>query len=53
MITSKGWPTVTLAATEEGGTGSRGGESDPTYAALGARRGSTSLKLVNRTGGSK
>jgi hypothetical protein len=50
MITSKGRPTVKLAATEDGAGLALGGESDPTFASLGARGASTSLKLVNQDG---
>lgn len=50
MMTSKGRPTVKLAATEDGSGLGLGGESDPTYASLGARGATTSLKLVNKDG---
>jgi hypothetical protein len=50
LITSKGRPTVKIAATEDGAVMALGGESDPTYASLAARGASTSLKLVNKDG---
>jgi hypothetical protein len=50
MITSKGRPTVKLAATEDGSGLALGGESDPTYASLNARGAKPSLKLVNKDG---
>jgi len=50
MITSRGRPTVKLAATEDGSVMFLGGESDPTYVQILARGASTSLKLVNKEG---
>ena len=50
LITSKGRPTVKIAATEDGAVLALGGESDPTYASIAARGASTSLKLVNKNG---
>ncbi len=50
LITSKGRPTVKIAATEDGAVLALGGESDPTYASIAARGASTSLKLVNKDG---
>jgi hypothetical protein len=50
MTTSKGRPSVKLAATEDGSILGLGGESDPTYVTLNARGASTSLKLVNKNG---
>ncbi len=50
LTTSKGRPTVKLAATEDGAALALGGESDPTYAQVLARGANTSLKLVNKDG---
>jgi len=50
LITSKGRPTVKIAATEDGAVLALGGESDPTYASIAARGASASLKLVNKDG---
>ena len=50
LINSKGRPNVKIEATEEGAGVGLGGESDPTYASLGARGSSTSLKLTNKDG---
>src|SRR5262249_30724710 len=50
LINSKGRPNVKIEATEVGAGLGLGGESDPTYATLGARGSSTSLKLTNKDG---
>jgi hypothetical protein len=50
LITSKGRPTVKIAATEDGAVLALGGESDPTHASVTARGASTSLMLVNKDG---
>jgi hypothetical protein len=50
LITSRGRPTVKIAATEDGAALALGGESDPTYASIAARGASTFLKLVNKDG---
>jgi hypothetical protein len=50
LITSKGRPTVKIAATEDGAALALGGESDPTYASIVARGASTFVKLVNKDG---
>lgn len=50
LTTSKGRPTVKLAATEDGAALALGGESDPTYVQVLARGASTSLKMVNKDG---
>jgi len=50
LINSKGRPNVKIEATEDGAGLGLGGDSDPTYASLGARGASTSLKLTNKDG---
>jgi len=50
LINSKGRPNVKIEATEDGAGLGLGGESDPTYALLGARGATTSLKLTNKDG---
>src|SRR5262245_56997793 len=50
LITSKGAPTVKLAATEDGSVMSLGGESNPTHIQILARGTNTSLKLLNHDG---
>jgi hypothetical protein len=50
LITSQGRPNVKLQATEDGAGIGLGGDSDPTYASLGAQGGRPSLKLVNGDG---
>jgi hypothetical protein len=50
LINSKGRPTVKISATERGAIVGLGGESDPTYAWLGADGATTSLKLTNKDG---
>jgi len=41
---------VKIEATEDGAGVGLGGESDPTYALLGTRGGTPSLKLTNKDG---
>jgi hypothetical protein len=50
LRTSAGRPNVKLAATEDGSGLVLAGDSDPTYAQIGARGDSTSLKLSNKNG---
>jgi hypothetical protein len=50
LITSKGRPTVKLAATERGAGQLLGGESDPTYVQILAEGPSTSLRLSDGDG---
>jgi len=50
LITSKGRPNIKIDASEIGSGILAGGESDPTYALLGARGTTTSLKLNNKDG---
>jgi len=50
LINSKGRPNVKIEATEDGAGLGLGGETDPTYALLGARGSTTSLKLTNKDG---
>ncbi len=50
MVTSKGRPTVKIAAVEDGSGISLGGDSDPTDIQLLARGTNTSVKLVNKDG---
>lgn len=47
---SNGHPNVKLEANNRGGGIGFGGEDDPTYASLGAKGSSTSLKLKNKDG---
>src|SRR6266700_3266272 len=47
LITSNGAPNIKIAATEVGAGVLAGGESDPTYASLGAEGTSTYLKLID------
>jgi hypothetical protein len=50
LIDERGRPNVKISAQERGGIVGLGGESDPTYAWLGAQGTSTSLKLTNKDG---
>jgi hypothetical protein len=50
MITSKGRPSVKIAATEDGSAVALGGDSDPTLVHILARGTTTSLKMVNKDG---
>jgi hypothetical protein len=50
MINSKGRPNVKIEATEDGSGVGLGGNLDPTYVLLQAKRTSTSLKLTNQDG---
>ena len=50
LITSKGGPTVKIAATEDGSAVNFGGESDPTGIQILARGPKTSLKLTDQDG---
>jgi hypothetical protein len=50
LITSKGRPTVKIAATEDGSAVNFGGESDPTGLQILARGATASLKLSNKDG---
>ena len=50
LITTEGSPKVKISASEDGGGLSLGGESPPTYAALGARGGEPKLRLMNKDG---
>ena len=50
LIDPNGRPNVKIDASEQGAGVGLGGESDPTYASLGARGASTSLKLTNKDG---
>jgi hypothetical protein len=50
LINSKGRPNVKIEATEVGAGVGLGGEADPTYVSIGARGGSTSLKLADKNG---
>ena len=50
LITSKGAPTVKIAATEDGSAAGFRGDSDPTDVQILARGATTSVKLVNQNG---
>jgi hypothetical protein len=50
MINSKGRPNVKIEATEDGSGVGLGGNLDPTYVLMQAKRTSTSLKLTNQDG---
>jgi hypothetical protein len=50
LIDQNGRPNVKIQATEQGAGVGLGGESDPTYASIGAKGGSTSVKLTNKDG---
>jgi hypothetical protein len=50
MVTSKGRPTVKIAAVEDGSVISLGGDSDPTDIQLLARGPNPSVKLVDKEG---
>ena len=50
LINSKGRPNVKIEASEVGAGVGLGGESDPTYASLGARGTTTSLRLTDKDG---
>jgi hypothetical protein len=50
LVTSKGRPSVKIAATEDGSAVSFGGDSDPTNVQILARGATTSLKMVNKDG---
>jgi hypothetical protein len=50
LINSQGRPNVKIEATEDGAGVGLGGESDPTYALLTAKRTRSSLKLTDKDG---
>jgi hypothetical protein len=50
LVNSNGRPNVKIEATEQGPVLGLMGESDPTYASLGAKNASTTLKLTNKDG---
>ena len=50
LITSKGRPSVKIAATEDGSVVALGGESDPAYAQILARGDTPSIKLNAKDG---
>jgi hypothetical protein len=50
LIDPNGRPNVKIHASEEGGGVGLGGASDPTYASIGAKGATTSLKLTNEDG---
>lgn len=50
LIGPNGRPNVKIDASEQGAGVGLGGESDPTYVSMGARGGSTSLKLTDKDG---
>jgi hypothetical protein len=50
LIDQNGRPNIKLYASEEGAGLGMGGESDPTYASIGAKKASAALKLTNQDG---